>query len=116
MKNFPIAVVLVSGFLFGCAAGEPEIKVPKEAPTPAAVSPPAPAPVTPRATTRVDTYREREPNMTGVLKEKGIPDRVANEGGKTIWFYETGPGEEIFTFGKKGEFISHEIREKVPGY
>jgi hypothetical protein len=64
--------------------------------------PPSAEPVEENAIPR--EFKSNSPNMTDVLVEKGIPDRVVNEGKLTIWVYEGDEGGEFFAF-RKGEFF-----------
>lgn len=117
MRLRPVVfALLVPAFLFGCATGETVVPTLGQAPEPLPVPSPAPPPPADPATdSATDRYQLRRPGMTEILKERGIPDRVANENDHTIWIFEGPEGEEIFTFGKEGEFVSFEARERRPG-
>lgn len=104
-KTSPVVLLLV---LCGCAAGAPEVQVGE---VPASPTPPPKAEASREAMVR--PARDATPSMTEVLTERGIPDRVDNEGKATIWIYDGSEGTEYLSF-VKGQLRDHQQVAREP--
>lgn len=117
MKCLP--ALLTVAMVSGCAAVTPETG--REV-----ASPPLPVPTEvaegarrevvvekpdPAAPAELGVTDRQEADMTSVLARKGIPTRVENREGLTVWVYEVDGGVEYFYF-RKGSVSGHEV---VPG-